>query len=119
MGGQLAVLVAERPNGVGAVVSAATAALSWSGSSELRDRLRGAVRSARVPIFLFQAANDFDVTPTEQLAEEMKRSGKPHLRKLYPAWGANPGQGHNLAVQGPEIWATDVFSFFAEHLAAK
>ena len=115
MGGQLAVLVSERPIGVKAIVSAATAAVSWSRGPELRDRLRAAARNAKVPIFFFQAANDVDLMPTEQLAEEMRRSGKPHLRKVYPAWGKTSGDGHQLALQAPEVWATDVFAFLAAH----
>jgi dienelactone hydrolase len=119
MGGMLGLFIAERPQGVKAVVSAATAAEMWARNPPLRDRLRVAARNAKVPIFFFQAANDFDVTPTEQLADEMQRSGKTHIRRLYPAWGQRPGDGHMLAVRGPEVWAADVFTFFSQHLTVR
>ena len=115
-GGILGVLAAERDLGVRAVVAAAPAAQNWAGAADLRVALLGAVRNARVPIFFFQAANDYDLAPTEQLALEMTRIGKPHVRKVYPAWGTSVGEGHNLAIAAPNVWAPDVFGFLSEYL---
>jgi dienelactone hydrolase len=86
-GGILAVFSAERATGIRAVVASAPAAQTWARAPELQERLLLAARNARVPMYLFQAANDFDLSPTEKLAEEMARVGKPHTRKIFPAFG--------------------------------
>jgi hypothetical protein len=112
----LVFLPPEHNSGIRAVVAAAPAAQNWAGGTDLRDALRRAARNARVPIFFFQAANDFDLAPTEQLALEMTQVGKSHMRKIYPAWGTSVGQGHNFAVSAPQVWGPDVFGFLADNL---
>jgi dipeptidyl aminopeptidase/acylaminoacyl peptidase len=44
-----------------------------------------AVRNSRVPIFFFQAANDYDIAPSHTLSGAMKVAGKPYELKIYPA----------------------------------
>ena len=110
---------AERALGIRAVISSATAAQSWATAPELRERLLSTVRAARVPIFFFQAANDYDLAPTEQLSSEMRRTGKPFVRKVYPAFGKTNADGHSFGYFGGTQWGPDVFAFLDMHLGSK
>jgi len=117
-GGILSVFTAERADGIRAAVSSAPAALTWAAAPELRDRLREAVRHAKVPIFFFQAGNDRDLTPTEEMASEMERAGKPHQRKVYAPFGTTDMEGHSFGYFGGETWSPDVFAFLEACFAA-
>ncbi|MCI0434366.1 MAG: alpha/beta fold hydrolase [Gemmatimonadetes bacterium] len=110
-GGILAVFAAARAPGIRAAIASAPAALTWAGAPELRDALREAARNARVPVFFFQAQNDRDLTPTEELAGEMRRAGRPVIRRIYPAFGATEAEGHSFGYFGGETWGPDVFAF--------
>ena len=115
-GGILSVLAAARLPTIRAVVSAATAAQNWARGPELQQLLREAARNARVPVFFFQSGNNADLTPTHELAAEMRRAGKRHVRKLYPPYGHAVGQGHGIVFTAPEYWQNDVFGFLAQQL---
>ena len=115
-GGILAVFSAERAPGIKAVVASAPAAQTWAGAPELRERLVSAVRNARVPIFFFQAENDYDLTPTEQMSAEMAKVHKPFVRKIFPAFGDTKADGHSFGYFGGAQWDSDVFAFLANHL---
>src|SRR5712691_8579541 len=62
-GGIEAVLGAERGSYCAAIDSAG-GAMSWADAPELRSRMTRAVRDSNVPIFFFQAANDYDLSPS-------------------------------------------------------
>jgi hypothetical protein len=55
------------------------------------------------------------VAPSQTLAAEMGRAGKPFAMKLYPAFGASAAQGHAFAWRGSALWAADVLRFLDEH----
>ncbi|HXX69007.1 MAG TPA: prolyl oligopeptidase family serine peptidase [Polyangiaceae bacterium] len=93
----------------------AGAAQTWATVPELRERLTRAVRAARAPIFLFQARNDYDLSPTEVLSATLKDAGKPFVAKIYPPFGNSAGQGHTLGYFGFPVWADDVIGFLGEH----
>jgi len=113
-GGALAVLAAARLTGIRAVVASAPAAQAWKNAPEMRALLLDAARHARVPLFLFQAANDFNTEPSAQIAAELKASGKPYVRKLYPAFGKANMDGHHIGYFGGDIWIADVVNFLKE-----
>jgi dienelactone hydrolase len=115
-GGIQTMLAAERGAGYRGAVNFAGAAKSWKTVSELRTRLLGAARNARVPVFFIQAENDFDLTPSRALSEEMQRAGKPHQVKFYPPSGTTNQDSHDFCVKGASVWAGDVFSFLDTHL---
>ena len=73
-GGIETVLTAERSSHVYAAVDFAGASMSWSSSLLLQERMRNAVRKARVPVFFVQAENDFNTTPSVELSAEMDRA---------------------------------------------
>jgi acetyl esterase/lipase len=74
-----------------------------------------AVRQSRSPIFFFQAANDYDLSPSRTLSAAMQAAGKPHEMKIYPAYGAHVQDGHAFGYFGSTIWANDVFAFLDRH----
>jgi carboxymethylenebutenolidase len=109
-GGIETVLGAERGNYCAAVDSAG-AAQSWAAAPAVQALMIASVRKARVPIFFFQAENDFDLAPSKVLSEAMKDAGKPYELKIYPPYGSTTGDGHSFGYFGGAVWADDVFRF--------
>jgi len=112
-GGIQALLCAEKGLGLRAFLPFAPAAMSW-GNAALRERLMAAVRKAKAPIFLIQAANDYSLGPSEMLGPVIKEKGTPNAAKIYPTFGSSHQQGHwqfaaSQAVIA--IWGPEVFSF--------
>ncbi len=60
-----------------------------------------AVRNANAPIFFFQAANDYDLSP------------------IYSAYGKSAQDGHTLGYFGAGVWANDVFRLLGQHCASQ
>ena len=113
-GGIETVLGAERENYCAAVDSAG-GAQSWSDAPQVRSMMIRAVRNARAPIFFFQAANDYDLTPSRTLAAAMKEAGRPYKVKIYPPYGDSAQDGHTFGYFGASVWADDVFEFLNQH----
>jgi carboxymethylenebutenolidase len=109
-GGIESVLGVERTNYCAAIASAA-GTQSWADAPELQRRMTRAVQNAKAPILFFQAANDYDLSPSRMLSAAMKDAGKPHDRKIYPAYGDTAADGHNFGYFGADVWADDVFRF--------
>lgn len=76
-GGIQTVLGAERGSYCAAVASAA-AAQTWAASPGLQELMVRAVRNANVPIFFFQAENDWNLSPSRALAGAAESAGKPY-----------------------------------------
>jgi carboxymethylenebutenolidase len=115
-GGIQTVLMAEKGLGVRAAVDFAGAAQNWQNAPELRARMIQAVQHSQMPIFFIQAKNDYDVSPSRDLAAAMEKSGKPRALQIFPAFGKSNQDAHEFCVHGDEIWATQVFSFLTEAL---
>jgi dienelactone hydrolase len=112
-GGIQTVLTAERELGIRAFVPFAPAAMSFANGS-LRERLKLAAGSARAPMFVLQARNDYSTGPAEMLGPILERRGDSSGAKLYPAFGATPQDGHGAFAcrsLGVTIWAPDVLGF--------
>jgi dienelactone hydrolase len=114
-GGIQTLISAEKIPGVRGCVSFAPGAMSWK-MTVLRERLLLAIRNAKAPIFLLQAANDYSTGPVEVLGKAIEEKGPPNRAKLYPAFGP-PDQhqrGHGSFATwniGTEIWGPDVLAF--------
>jgi dienelactone hydrolase len=117
-GGIETVLGAERGNYCAAVDSAG-AAQSWADAPAVQALMIASVRKARVPIFFFQAENDFDLAPSKVLSAEMKDAGKPYELKIYPPYGSTTQDGHSFGYFGGAVWAGDVFHFLDRHCGKK
>jgi hypothetical protein len=74
-----------------------------------------AVRNAKAPIFFFQAANDFDLSPSKTLSAEMNEASKTYKLKIYPPYGDSPRDGHSFGYFGADVWAEDVFGFLNQY----
>jgi len=68
------------------------------------------------PIFFIQAANDYSVRPTIELAAALEGTGKVVQSKVYPAFGLTRDEGHQLYMQGPALWGEDVRRFLERWL---
>lgn len=116
-GGILTVLAAERELGLRAAVPFAPAAMTWRDSTEIQERLITAVKRAVVPVFLIQAENDYNLSPTRELSREMEQAGKVHRAKIYPPYGETQSDGHGgFCGRGVAVWGSDVLSFLASAL---
>lgn len=113
-GGIEVVFGAERGHYCAAIDSAG-AAMSWAQAPLLQSAMLLAVQNSKVPIFFFQAENDFDLTPSKTLSTAMKDAGKPYLLKIYPVYGKSPQDGHAFGYFGGSVWADDVFHFLEEN----
>jgi dienelactone hydrolase len=113
-GGIETVLGAERGNYCAAIDSAG-GAQSWSQAPDLQSHMARAVRNANAPIFFFQAANDYDLSPSKTLSAVMKGARKTYEVKIYPPYGNSPQDGHTFGYFGSAVWADDVFRFLNHH----
>jgi dipeptidyl aminopeptidase/acylaminoacyl peptidase len=113
-GGVEAVLGAER-GAYCAAIDSAGGAESWTLAPQLQEVMRRAARNSTISIFFFQAANDYDLSPSRILAATMKAAGKPYELKIYPAYGKSQDDGHAFGYFGSEVWAEDVLSFLDRH----
>ena len=115
-GGMLTVFAAETNLPIRAALDFSGAANSWKQSSELRERLLKTARAAKVPVLLIQAENDYDLSPSRELAQELERAKKPYRIAIFPAFGSTARQGHSFCIRGREIWKAEVFSFLRNEL---
>lgn len=123
-GGIQTILTAEKGLGIRAFLPFAPAAQSWN--PVLADRLKRAVRQARVPIFIIQAQNDYSTEPSKVLGPELEKKGPPNHAKVYPPFGTTTQDGHwrfGSQWDGIAIWAADVSAFldatFHEAIASR
>jgi dipeptidyl aminopeptidase/acylaminoacyl peptidase len=117
-GGQLTLLEAAHDHTLRAAVTFGAAAGSWDGSPALRDRLIEAVRELTTPVMLIQTANDYSLSPSTAMTEELSRLSKPHVRKIYPAF-RTPIYGHNFFYFDVARWERDVFAFLEANLTPR
>jgi len=110
-GGSLTVLMTERDATLRAAVVFSLAGYSWDNSPELRERLLGAVRRSKTPLFFIHAANDYSTNSGRVLDAELVRLGKPHRLAIYPAVGQTPDDGHDFPNNSVPVWEHDVFEF--------
>ena len=111
-GGIETVLAAERAPDLHAAVDFAGASATWSRWPALRDRLRRSVNNAHAPIFFVQAANDYNTTPSRELAAEMDRAHLPHAVRIFPPHGKTPAAGHaHFCIKGMGEWGEEVLAF--------
>lgn len=98
-----------------AAIDASGGAQTWKDLPEIQAIMIEAVRNSRVPIFFFQAENDYDLAPSHVLSLEMKKAGKQFQVKIYPPFGDTAKKGHSFAYLGNSIWANDVFTFLKKY----
>ena len=110
-GGILSLLAAAEDTCLRAAINFCGGARQWSNHSRLREKMLKAASRLSQPIFLAQAANDFNTAATLELAEELTRLEKDHDCHIYPPWGTSAAEGHMFELNGSAIWGTDVRRF--------
>lgn len=95
-------------------VDAAGAALSWKDSTRLQVLMKDSVKKSKNPIFFFQAENDYDISPSQELFAERVNDERSQL-KIYASYGDSEKDGHRFAYKGASIWFNDVYSFLDEN----
>lgn len=119
-GGIQTLLAGEHDIGIRALVPFAPGAISWAGNPPLRDRLIHAVDKQRAPVFLVQAQNDYDLSPSRELSKEAEKKHTDFQSKIYPAFGSSHQDGHwKFCSAGMDVWGADVLSFLAEKMKSQ
>ncbi len=119
VGGIQTILAAEKGLSVSAFVPFAPGAMSWD-RADLRKRLAQAVKKARAPIFLLQAANDFSTGPYQELGQILSSKRGLNQARLYKPYGQSHYDGHHFfAVSGCDVWGKDVVTFLNKALVSK
>jgi dienelactone hydrolase len=116
-GGIQTLLAAEASPDLRAAVDFAGGAESWEFSPDLRTRMTGAARNARVPVFFIQAEGDYDLTPSRTLPKEMEKAGKQSMVRIYPTVGHTHQENHEFCVHGVTTWGPDVLAFLDKAFA--
>jgi dipeptidyl aminopeptidase/acylaminoacyl peptidase len=107
-----ALLAAEADVGVKAYVAFAPGAMGWRGNPELAERLINAVTTARTPILLVQAENDFDLGPSDVLGAQLRRKGGHNAALVFPPHGHTAHDGHGVfACEATDVWGQTVLRF--------
>jgi dienelactone hydrolase len=118
-GGIQTLLTGERELGVKALVPFAPGAMSWDQNQPLRDRLIRAVDSAKAPVFLIQAENDYSIAPSQVLSKEANKKHKDFQSKIYPAFGSTHQEGHwGFCSSATGVWGNDVLAFLEGQMKA-
>ncbi|SFZ84556.1 Alpha/beta hydrolase family protein [Devosia enhydra] len=115
-GGVNTLFAAGKDASLRAAVEFAGAAMNWDRNPILAEAMLEIARQLTPPIFFAQAANDFSIRPTIELAQARLDAGKPVVSRIYPAFGVRPMEGHLLAGRGPQVWGEDVRRFLGRWL---
>jgi len=118
-GGIQTLLAGERDLGVKALVPFAPGAMSWEQNLPLHGLLLRAVDSAQAPVFLIQAQNDYNLSPSEALSKEGAKKHKDFQAKVYPAFGESHQDGHwGFCSTATNVWGDDVLAFLDAKMKA-
>ena len=115
-GGVNTLLAIERESALRCGVEFAGAAMNWDPNPLIAARLIAAARATTRPVFYAQAANDFSIRPTRELAAAAAAAGRHHAWRIYPAFGLTPWEGHLVHGRGIRVWRDDVRRFLERWL---
>lgn len=115
-GGTVTLFSAAKTPRFRCAVEFAGAAMNWEKTPGLRAAMHAAAANLTQPIFFLQAANDYSVRPTIELAEGLAGSSITVASKVYPPLGLSRDEGHFLYRDGPLVWGPDVRRFLEDHL---
>lgn len=115
-GGQLTLLAAEADPGYRVAAACSSASVSWDGNPDLQERLLATVAKIKIPVFLFQAQNDYSLKPQQVLGAEFTRLGKQYEAMVYPAHGSTVQDGHAFCVDSPGVWGDRVTTFIRRNM---
>jgi hypothetical protein len=67
-------------------------------------------------VFYIQAANDFSIRPTQEIAAALAGTDRVFEAKIFPAFGLTAWEGHLFAGRAPHLWGTEVRRFLQRWL---
>lgn len=97
-------------------VEFAGAAMNWDRNPTLAAAMIERAQAARLPVFYIQAANDFSIRPTLEIAEALAGTGRVFEAKVFPAFGLTAWEGHLFAGRAPHLWGAEVRRFLERWL---
>jgi dienelactone hydrolase len=115
-GGVNSLLAAEREPAFRCAVEFAGAAMNWDRNPMVVVRLLAAARRVTCPVFYAQAANDFSIRPTVELAAAAREAGRVHEQRVYKSFGLTKWEGHLVHGRGIRVWHDDVRRFLDRYL---
>ena len=118
-GGVMSLLAAARRPWLRCAVDFAGAAMNWERTPTLRATMLEAARQLTVPLCLVQTENDYSTAPTRELAAELRRHGKEHASRVFPAFGLTADEGHLFFQNGAPIWGAFVLEFLDRRLRGR
>jgi len=66
-----------------------------------------------------QRANDYALSPSRAMERELSRLSKPHVLKIYPAFGDTQSHGHNFLYVDIARWEKDVFALLEANVTPR
>jgi len=115
-GGVNTLLSASKSKRFRCAVEFAGAAMNWDRTPALRKLMTDAALKLTMPIFFIQAANDYSIRPTRELAEALEKSSVRFQAKVFPTFGFNAHEGHLFERDGAQIWGPEVRQFLERYL---
>jgi pimeloyl-ACP methyl ester carboxylesterase len=115
-GGIVTLLAASKSSRFRCAIDFAGAAMNWDRTPELRRTMIEAARKVRIPLFLIQAASDYSIRPTLEIAEALAGGDQIVESRIYPAFGITKDEGHFLFRDGAVLWWPDVRRFLERWL---
>ncbi len=115
-GGTNTLFAASKDARLTCAIDFAGAAMNWDSTPALRAGMIAAAARVTVPLLLIQAANDYSIRPTLELAASLADSPRPVWSRVYPAFGLNAMEGHLLESRGAPVWGEDVHRFLERYL---
>jgi dienelactone hydrolase len=115
-GGIVSLLAASKSDRFQCAIDFAGAAMNWDRTPELRRTMIEAGRKLRIPLFLVQAANDYSIRPTREIAEALAGGDQVVEHRIYPGFGITNDEGHFLFRDGAALWWPDVRRFLERWL---
>jgi dienelactone hydrolase len=97
-------------------VEFAGAAMNWDRNPALAAAMIERAKAARPPVFYIQAANDFSIRPTQEIAAALAGTARVFEAKIFPAFGLTAWEGHLFAGRAPHLWGPDVRRFLQRWL---
>ena len=115
-GGTTTLLAASKTNRFTCAIDFAGAAMNWDRTPGLRRLMTAAALRLTMPVFFIQAANDYSIRPTIELAAALAGTESIMQSRVFPAFGVNAHEGHLLESQGPTVWSAEVRWFLERYL---
>ena len=98
-----------------AAINASGGAKSWKKSKKLRSLMFDSLPSINVPVFFFQAQNDYDLSPSKFLGAKLEDLGKKAKIKIYPDFGKSAKEAHGFFYQSVATWFPDAMQFIRQN----